>query len=443
MKARFLALALGWMAMAGSLAAQETGKTGTDAEACGRNYSLYREFFKQDNYTDAIPWWQKTVEVCPKYSKNIWINGEIMYKFKLDNETNAKKQTALFDSLMWIYDERIIFFGDDPRAPEGYVLGQKGIAILKYQKEDYQKAYGILQKSISLMGSQSNAGVILTYMQVSRQLFLDGVLDAEQVLKDYETVMEVGEANLKLDPDEEGYKMAIEGIESYFSSSGAANCDALIKLYSPKFNELKGDTEWLNKITRQIKKAGCTDSQLFSDASEALYAAEPTAEAAHNIAAIFMRREDWDKASEYLQKGIDNGKDSPELADMYYELAFLTFQHYKNYQKTRTLALQAIEARPNWGKPYMLIGQAYIAGRDQVSSDDFERKAVFWAAVDKFIRAKTVDPELTDEANNMINTYSAYFPNNEEVFFRTMRDGDPYRVGGWINESTTIRSRKL
>jgi tetratricopeptide (TPR) repeat protein len=323
------------------------------------------------------------------------------------------------------------------------VLGQKGISILKYKKEDYQHAYEVLKKSIAQMGSQSSAPVILTFMQSSRQLFIDGTIDAGQVLSDYETTMEIADANLKITPDDDGFLTAKDGIESYFSNSGAASCEALTKLYGPKLGALKDDPEWLKKVTKQLKKAGCMDIQLFRDASESLYLIEPSAEAAHNIAAMFMRSEQFDRAAEYLQKGIDIGTGSPELPDMYYELAFLTFQHEKNYQKTRALALKAIEGKPNWGKPYLLIGQAYIAARNQVFNDDWDRKTVFWVAVDKFIKAKSVDPEVTDEANNLINTYSEYFPNNEEVFFRTLKDGDSYTVGGWINETTKIRAKRL
>lgn len=442
MKARLFALTLVLLMIAGPLAAQND-KLGDDPDQCLMNYSLYREFYKQDNYKDALPWWKKTIETCPKYSVNLWINGEIMYKTRIEGEADAAKQAILIDSLMWIYDQRAIHFKDHPTYPEGYVLGQKAISILKYRKEDYQTAYKILKKSIELMGPRSSAAVILTYMQTSRQLFLDGMIDAEQVLNDYEITMEVAEANLKLTPDDEGFTMAVDGIESYFSTSGAANCDALISLYGPKFSALKDDIEWLNKITKQIRRAGCTDSNLFADASEALYALDPSAEAAYNLAAIFLRREDWSKASEYLENAIELGKESPELADMYYQLAMLNFQHFKEYQKARSLALNAIETRPNWGKPYLLIGQIYIAVRDQISSDDFGRKTVFWAAVDKFIKARSVDPDVSDEAKTLIDTYSGYFPTNEECFFRTMKDGDQYRVGGWINESTTVRSRKL
>lgn len=158
---------------------------------------------------------------------------------------------------------------------------------------------------------------------------------------------------------------------------------------------------------------------------------------------MYLRKEEGDKAAEYLQKGIDIGQESEELADMYYELATINYSKFKNYQKARALALKAIDARPNWGKPYLLIGQIYIAARQEVFSDPWDQSTVFWVAVDKFIKAKAVDPEVADEANNLINTYSDYFPNNEMVFFRTMHDGDTYTVGGWINEITKVRSKKL
>ena len=228
-----------------------------------------------------------------------------------------------------------------------------------------------------------------------------------------------------------------------FFCSGAATCEALIKLFTAKFAALKDDVDWLKKVTMQLKKAGCTDSRIFSESAEALFNLEPTAEAAHNIAIMFWRREETDRAAEYLQKGIDIGQHSDELADMFYELATLNYSKYKNYQKARSLALKAMEARPNWGKPYLLIGQAYIAARQEVFSDPWDQATVFWVAVDKFIKAKSVDPEVADEANGLINTYSDYFPNNEMVFFRTMRDGDSYTVGGWINETTKVRSKKL
>ena len=443
MKAKILTLAIGWMAMAGGLMAQATDKMGSDPNACAKYQSLYVEFYKQGNFKDAMPWWSLAMQTCPKYSKNMYLHGVKMFEDKIEKEADPKKQYVLVDSLFWLYDTRIVYFGDDAKVPKGAILGLKGTAMQKYRKEDYQKGYKVLEESINLMGSQSSAAVILTYMQASQQLFKDGAIDAEKVLSDYEKVMDIVESNLKLNPDDENFKMTKDQVEIYFTNSGAATCEALIKLFTGKFAALKDDITWLKKVTNQLKKAGCTDSKIFSEAAEAQFNLEPAAEAAHNIAFIFLRREESDKAAEYLQKGIDIGQQSPELADMYYELATLNYSRFKNYQKARTLAQKAIEARPNWGKPYLLIGQIYISYRQEAFSDPWDQSTVFWIAVDKFIKAKSVDPEIADEANNLINTYSEYFPNNEVVFMRVMHDGDSYTVGGWYNETTKVRSKKL
>ena len=323
------------------------------------------------------------------------------------------------------------------------MLGLKGIAIQKYRKDDYANSYKILGESIAMMGGQSSAPVVLTYMQACQQLFKDGVIDSEKVLSDYETVMGIVEGNLKANPDDESFKLTREQVELYFTNSGAATCEALTKLFSSKFEAQKGNIDWLKKVTKELKKTGCTDAPIFFQAAEAQFQLEPTAEAAHNIAFMYLRKEESERAAEYLEKAIAIGQQSEELADMYWELGTINYSRFKNYKKAKELANKAIDARPNWGKPYLLIGQVYIAARQDMFSDPWDQSTVFWVAVDKFIKAKTVDPEVAEEANNLINTYSEYFPNNEMVFFRTLRDGDSYTVGGWINETTKVRSKKL
>ena len=75
------------------------------------------------------------------------------------------------------------------------------------------------------------------------------------------------------------------------------------------------------------------------------------------------------------------------------------------------------------------------------SKEEFDQKAVYWAAVDKFVKAKSVDPQLTDEANRYIEAYKARFPDGETIFFYNYKQGDSYTVECWINEKTTVRAR--
>jgi hypothetical protein len=67
-------------------------------------------------------------------------------------------------------------------------------------------------------------------------------------------------------------------------------------------------------------------------------------------------------------------------------------------------------------------------------------KSVYWAAVDKFVKAKQVDPTVEATANEYIASYSKYYPTKEERFdLPNEFSGSSFYVGGWIGESTAIR----
>jgi hypothetical protein len=67
-------------------------------------------------------------------------------------------------------------------------------------------------------------------------------------------------------------------------------------------------------------------------------------------------------------------------------------------------------------------------------------KTVYWAAVDKFVKAKQVDPTVEATANEYISSYSKYYPTKEERFdLPNEFSGSSFYVGGWIGENTSIR----
>jgi hypothetical protein len=94
------------------------------------------------------------------------------------------------------------------------------------------------------------------------------------------------------------------------------------------------------------------------------------------------------------------------------------------------------------GEAYISIGLAYAASQNECGSGDFEKAAVYWAAVDKFIMAKSIDAGTAQKADELISYYSRYFPDNDLIFFNGYKEGSVFKVGCWINETTVIRSRK-
>jgi hypothetical protein len=82
----------------------------------------------------------------------------------------------------------------------------------------------------------------------------------------------------------------------------------------------------------------------------------------------------------------------------------------------------------------------YANSIKQCGKNEFEQKTILWAAVDKFIKAKNVDPSIAEEADSYINSYRPRFPTKKEIFFQNLEMGNSYQIGCWINEATTVRT---
>ena len=108
-------------------------------------------------------------------------------------------------------------------------------------------------------------------------------------------------------------------------------------------------------------------------------------------------------------------------------------------EQGRAYARKAIELDRTDGEPYMIIGYLYASSGKDCNANPLQAKSVYWAAVDQFVKAKTVDPSIAARANEMIRDYSKLFPTSEDAFFYNVFEGDDYQVECWINETTKAR----
>lgn len=409
------------------------------------NLSMYGEFYKQKDYKSAMAPWQVLYHRYPKSTLNVYIHGANMFESYIESAANKAEKQQYLDSLMRLYDRRIRFFDQ-----KGYVLGRKGTAWLKYNlppAEDvtdeelsviYQKGYDNLLASAKEQGNETEIPVLVLLMQTSKSLLSLGKLPKEDVVRNYDMVATVLGTIEKSKPETEGLGDARNAVEMIFGTSGAADCESLIRIYTPQFEEKSGDLDFLKTMLRRLARAGCDDSPLFFNASEKMYHLEPSAEAAFNMARMFVKQNDAEKAKTYYKQAMEQETDQSLLKDYNYEYALFIYAKENNFQEARNYARKALAIDPNHCKALMLIGDIYAASARSFSSDDFERSTVFWVAVDYFTKAKAGE-DCFAEASKKANTYRGYFPNKETAFFQSIKEGDTYRVGGWINEVTRVR----
>jgi len=412
---------------------------GEDSINCIKNQSLYREYVKQGNYELAQAPWALVYTECPKSTKYIYIDGIKMIESTIQKTSDPAQKAALIDSMMRIYDKRIKYYGQ-----KGFVLGNKGVDFIKHSEvtvENMQIGYDYLKESINLEKLNSGPAELLMFMQASNALFQANVFEGGQVVQDYAMVSETADAiiaNKKKGWD--NVEKAKISIDQVFESSGAAKCENLIPLYAKKFSETPEDVEFLTKSTGMLKATKCTDDPLYYQLGEKLFSLQPTAELAYELAKMNNQNDKLEQAAIYYKKAIELETEDEAKAKYYLELGDVT-RRLGNYSQAKTYALNSIELDATSGYPYLLIGNIYAAASKSCSDDDFEQKTVYWVAVDKFIKAKQVDPELTNDANRFIDAYKPHFPDNETLFFHGLKEGDTYTVGCWINEKTVVRAR--
>ena len=424
-------------------------------EECVINVSLFNESVKNKQYADAWePWWQ-VYTTCPSANKAIYTRGDELVEWKISQTQDEKEYNELRQLLMTLHDKRIKYFGDDPKYPKAYILGLKGVDYCNFYKEDPLKepAYGWLKESIEGMGTKSQIQVLKMFADLSNARYKsDPDKYGAAYIADYQLVSMTLAAQAS-DPANKNAARAQENkdyVDQMFASSGAANCDKLDEIFGPIVQDNISNLDMLNKIMSMFRRVKCTESEIYFMAAAASHKLEPTEESAAGCAKMCMKKGDYKDAVAYYEQAIELSPedDKEDRAEYLFNIAYIYFDKIKSYPVSRQYLRRSLEMQASQGRCYILMGMLYAASQPYgegmaPAKAAILNKTVFWAAVDKFQKAKMVDPEVADDANKLIASYSKYFPTKEEIFdLPELQDGASFTVGGWIQESTTCRAAK-
>ncbi len=412
-------------------------------EECLMNISLFNESAKNKQYADAVAPWNAVYEACPSANRAIYTRGADILGWQISQAQTEEEKTALKNKLMELYDNRIKYFGNDTKYPTPYVLGLKGLDYCQFFTEDALKlpAYEWLKQSIEGMNNKSQLTVLSKFSELSNNLYkADPTKYGEQYIADYQMVSDLL-GMIAANPSNRNAQNAQkikDYLDNVFAVSGAANCDKLDELYAATVQANLTNLEMLEKIMKLYGSVGCTDSDVYFACAENAHKLQPTAESAAGCAAMSAKKGDYRATIAYYNEAFELSEDAQDKADYLYNNAVYSFSELKEFSNARQYARQSLEVIPNQGRCYLLIGLMYAGSKPY--DNPVLNKTVFWAACDKFNRAKAVDPSVAEEANKLIATYSKYFPTTEEIFFQPeLGAGQTFTVGGWIGETTTCR----
>ena len=454
------------------------GANEADSIKCLEQITIFRTFYNDKNYKDAYEAWQYVIQHSPCAYDGIYTNAQTLFQNLIKEEKDSARREMLIDSLLYTFDVRSTYFPD--KFTPGSGLGFKAYNTIRYRKDQYEKAFDWFVQSVEMEKENTQPAIWDAYFQLAENLtkakkdtsivieayeratdYID--LSILNATKSYENSVDALDSlqdkfdkaeidRLVLDKQAKkfitdttrqsklitNYRKTLAKIEK--SVTPYASCEVMEQLYTKKFEDIKGDLAAVSKMVNTMFKGDCTDSPVFLEGLSILHKASPSRNTAYMMGNLTLKKyatnktdEDFNATISYFKEAVKLSETHEQVADANYMLA-LAYQLKGANSEARAAAYEALKARPNMGKAYILIGDLYSRG---CSGDNEIPGAYAWAAADKYAKAAAVDPSCANDANN--HRAKLRYPSKDELFKRGLKSGDSVHVGCWIQENTTVR----
>ena len=445
---------------------------GEDSTRCIQSISIMNTNVKNKDYKVAYDAWKVLFDEFPVARVDTYTNGIKILADFIAKENDPAKKEEYIDMLLSVYDQQIKYLEQlqqitKTKLSEGQILGKKVIDLLKYRKDaPVEEVYEMLAKSVALEQGKSEYVVTELFMKYSGLKYKNDQSHGEQIIEDYLNasvyivdVLDKYHDNIEKclqkyaeegDPKDsinagkyskmiDASRVAKSNIDAYFINSGAASCEDLDRIYAPLIEENKENIEYLNKVITVMAMLKCTNQDAYLAASEYAFEIDPnpTSKAAMGCGYRYFKRGDIDKAMEYFDRAIELEASVTNKSELCYKVADI-YYNLNKYGKARSYAQKALALNSKYGAPHIIIAQCYAA-TSSWSDDNTLNNCTYYLCIDRLERAKNVDPSIRREADKLIAAYKKYTPSNEELFMKGYKVGEKVTIGGWINETTTIR----
>lgn len=396
---------------------------------------MQSDAIKMGDYKAAAPSLIWLIAYAPDLNKSIYINGAKVYDNLAKDEEDKDRKIELADSLLWMYDKRIEYFGDKPN-----VLNRKVFKAYKYFIKDYSKSAWLLEmfdEAFEIGGNKIPDVNLIAYMNVIKVNAKLKKIDEDEILSRYDVISSV------IDQKIIEYKSKEKSIEKMEKYKGMIvgilieivdiNCEFVETKWAPKFEENPDDIKLVKRMFRFMLSGKCTDSPLFLSVAKQLQKMEPDFGLSKVIATKCLANTVYPCAIEYYNQALELTEDESDKSDVYVNLGKVySIQH--NRINAREMYSKAITANPANKDAYLAIGNLYFQSYNDCKEeiDMVKDRLVFIAAYDMYKKAGNTKKMISAKEQ---------FPSKEDIFNGNYEVGQTLFVGCWINKSVVLRTR--
>ena len=432
LKGAFLLL-LGTFAVSGIAA-----HPGSAQEACSSennviptNYSLYYEYYRNNSFSEALPYLRWILTCAPGYpndsDRNYRRAVEVYEGIGMEADDPDMKRTYL-DSALYIYDTAVTKLEDAGVEVDPFEWTfEKGRFIQEHaaQFEELQQNVAPIYRQAFNMDPSRIQPYYINYIVndlVSKDQKTEAIDFMEQAEEAYPGNQEIKDmldswrGRLFTSPEER-----IEFLEGQLAED-PDNLELIHDLF-----DLYSDEEMRDKVYEM---------------GERMMELDPTARTYRQIAKMRLDDGDTEAAIDLYNQSLELPGGQDAAREVHYNIG-IAHQQEGRLSRARTEFRAALRADPNYGPALISIGELYMAAVSGCDTFEREDRAVYWLAADYFDRAARVDDNVAAAARSHLSSIRSLFPNAEDKFFKNWNKGDNYEVNygcyTWINETTRIR----
>ena len=414
---------------------------------CTIKYNLFKGDYQSKKYEEAYINWMYLMDNCKDLSVNI-------YKFGSNLAEDVRKDPALAKR---VYEQRLQYF---PTKNPAKVHSDYATYLAKNKLVSEDEIFLILEKGYNI--DPTKMGVKNLYMYFQGVTDRNKETNPQKVFDTYDDVLE--NVTIKL----EGYaaklkqltadstkvlgKREISLVRAYTINSKAlgtvesnldviiselATCERLVPLYQRDFEANKTNAVWLKRAVSRMFNKGCQSDPLFEILVRAYAEASPSPESYAFLASLLEDKGDVNGASQMRQKSFELETDPLKKAKIKLKFAQAA-KGRGQLSKARSLAREALKFNPNYGKAYLFIARLYQSSVNKCGKNEFEKRMVYVAALNKARKAAAVDPSISGIAAKYIRSYSGNVPSKKVIFTAGVNPGSSYTIKCWIGEAVRV-----
>ncbi|GAB4245941.1 MAG: hypothetical protein Tsb0034_24730 [Ekhidna sp.] len=396
--------------------------------------AYYKLLIAQSKYAEAMKPLNWLYENNPELNPSIYIQGADCLEEVLKKVKSKERQSQLKDSILWMYDQRMKYFDNpantiDRKAYKAFQLYYKDPSKYPFLAELYAKAYEMNGPEISTFNLSNYMFFAKNYHQVAPdKMTAEKVLDIHTLISDIiEIKKQNGETTDKLKKEQDKTDAWLSSID------GILTCEFIESNLVPKFRENPGDIANAKKIFKYSVQAKCTDADYWLEASETVLKEQPSFSLANALGSKYVASGNASKGMKLYEQAALIATTSEEKHDALMGQASAASKLGMK-SKARSLAYEALSAKPGSDRAYNLIGNLYFTSFDDCQGGQSKvlDRGVFLAAYKMYEKAGN---------QSQMTASKEQFPSIEEIFNEGYEEGQNITVGCWINETVTLKRR--